>query len=389
MTDVLREEQQPEDAGPPDYFADETPLEPNPVDLNGLFDEETPRANANGQEYAAGFRPLASVEMRSIEWLDKPLFQRAAFQLVAGKKGAGKGTYVAGLSARVSRGEVFDRPMNVLLIASEDSDEIDIKPRVRAADGDEDRIYTRTTPFLLPRDVGALEAAAREIGDVGLIIIDPVGNHIGGANTDAEGLVRDAINPLNGLANTLGCLILGVRHLSKDTSRGALASVLGSTAWVDVPRAVLAVAADDEEDMLFHIGVVAGNRSARGQARSFRIELADVGLKETVTRAVDLGISSKSVETLLSEAAEQRGRAVKREGAEEIILRELAIEPRPLDHLKAVCASEIGSAGDTVYRAANALKAKRKVCCSNSGPGTPWLWRLTLVSDDDDTESQP
>src|SRR6185436_16134201 len=64
------------------------------------------------------FRRLADVEMRSISWLEKPLWQRAAFQLVAGMKGSGKGTYVAGLAARVSRGEVFDRPMNVLLAAA-------------------------------------------------------------------------------------------------------------------------------------------------------------------------------------------------------------------------------------------------------------------------------
>jgi hypothetical protein len=50
------------------------------------------------------FRQLAAVEMRSIEWLDRPLFQRAAFQLVVGRKGAGKGTYLAGLAARASQG---------------------------------------------------------------------------------------------------------------------------------------------------------------------------------------------------------------------------------------------------------------------------------------------
>lgn len=333
---------------------------------------------------ALAVRSLDGVEMKSIEWYEKPLWQRRAFELVAGKKGAGKGTYLAGLGARVSRGELDGRPMNVLIIASEDSDEIDIKPRVRAAGGDETRIYTVTQQMRLPRDIPALEATAREIGDVGLIIIDPVGNHLGGADTDKEGLVRDAIAPLNDLADALGCLVIGVRHLSKNTSRGALASVLGSTAWVDVPRAVLAVAADDEEDMVFHIGVVAGNRSARGNGRSFRIELTDVGLQEPVTRAVELGASTKSVETLLSEAAEQRGRAVKREGAEDIILRELATEPQPLDYLKAVCAAEIGSAGDTVYRAVNYLKAKGRVRCSNSGPGTAWLWRLTSVFRDDE-----
>jgi len=314
--------------------------------------------------------------MRSIEWLDKPLFQRAAFQLIVGKKGTGKGTYIAGLMARISRGDVFGGPSGVLLIASEDSDEIDVKPRVRAAGGDEDRIFSVCAPMRLPRDLGALEETAIELGGIGLIVIDPVGNHLGGANTDAEGAVRDAIAPLNDLAHDLDCLVLGVRHLAKDTSRGALASVLGSTAWVDVPRAVLAVAADDEQEQMFHIACVAGNRSARGSGRSFRIELADVGLREPVTHAVEVGPTEKSIDSLLDGTAADPGRAVKKTAAGDVILRELTFEPRSLEYLKAAVAAEVGASGETTWRAANELKASGKVRCSNSGPGTPWLWRV-------------
>jgi hypothetical protein len=157
------------------------------------------------------------------------------------------------------------------------------------------------------------------------------------------------------------CLLIGVRHLSeKETSKGALSAILGASAWVQVPRAVLAVAADDEQEMHFHIAVVGGNRSARGAGRAFRIELADVGLKEPVTRAVELGASEKSVNDLLGE---------------------LAAQPRALDYLKAKCAAEVGASGDTTWRAANALRADGRVDRRNSGTGTPWLWFLTAASD--------
>src|SRR5262249_52182469 len=154
---------------------------------------------------------------------------------------------LAMLAAKVTRGELFELPMNVLLVSSEDSSEIDLKPRIEAAGGDHRHVYTITSEFRLPRDINGLVDAARSIGNVGLVAIDPMGNHLGGADTDREGSVRDAIGPLNDVAHELDCLLIGVRHLTKDTSRGALASILGSTAWVDVPRAVLAVAADDEE----------------------------------------------------------------------------------------------------------------------------------------------
>ncbi len=59
--------------------------------------------------------------------------------------------------------------------------------------------------------------------------------------------------PLNKLADELGCLIIGVRHLKKDRSSGALASILGSTAWADVPRAVVMIAKDDVDEDVRHI----------------------------------------------------------------------------------------------------------------------------------------
>ena len=330
------------------------------------------------------FRPLADVEMRSIEWLDPPLFQRAAFQLVVGRKGAGKGTYLAGLAARASRGQLLDKPVNVLIVATEDSDEIDVKPRVVAAGGDPDRIYTLVGSLRLPEDVAALRAAAVEIGDVGVIILDPVASHIRG-DTHTEADVRRAIDPLNGLANDLDCLILGVRHLSeKGSPNGALASILGSSAFVQVPRAVLAVAPDDEEELLFHIGVIAGNRSARGAGRTFRIELVNVaGLTEPVTHAVEAGVSNKSIDDLLGAGADTKRKAPKRDGSRDLILRELADEPKSIDHLKAVCAAEIGASGETVWRAANALKVEGLVDRRPSGPATPWLWYLTSSQSQD------
>jgi putative DNA primase/helicase len=327
------------------------------------------------------FRRLDSVEMRSISWLDRPLWQRAAFQLVIGRKGVGKGTYIAGLAARMTLGELYERPMNVLILASEDSDEIDVKPRIVAAGGDPSRIHTLDEAMLLPRDVPRLRAAALEIGDVGLVILDPIASYVRG-DTHAEEPVRVAIDPLNGLANELDCLLVGVRHLSeKDATKGALAATLGASAWVQVPRAVLAVAADDEQDLLFHIAVVGGNRSARGAGRVFQIDLVDIeGLDEPITRATEIGTSAKSVDDLLGGGDDRKRKAPKRTKAREVILRELAGGAEPLDYLKSKCIAEIGCSGETVWQAANELKSERLISSSNSGPGTPWLWFLTSGS---------
>jgi hypothetical protein len=144
--------------------------------------------------------PLALVAMRSIEWFERPLWQRSAFQLLAGAKGAGKGTYLAGLGARFSRAG-----MTVLFVSTEDSTAIDLKPRLVAAGADIDRCFVIQQHVRLPDDVFALRTLATDLGGVGLVVIDPVANHIGDRNSNSDAEVRDAIAGLNWLADELGC----------------------------------------------------------------------------------------------------------------------------------------------------------------------------------------
>ena len=236
--------------------------------------------------------------MRSIDWLNKPFLQRSAFELFVGPKGVGKGTKLAAIAADFTN-DVYGIDSGVIYASSEDSMEVDTVPRLVAASANLVRVTFVTGTVRLPNDIGWLAQLARTIGNVGLIIVDPVGNHLGGVDTDEEGLVRHAIGGLNDLANDLGNTLIGVRHLTKDTGRSALASVLGSTAWRDIPRAVVAFARDDKDDNVIHWQVAAGNRSGRGTARHFRIELRDVGLREPVTYAADLGASTKDVDDLL------------------------------------------------------------------------------------------
>ena len=240
-------------------------------------------------------RPLTTVTMRSIEWLEKPLWQRSAFQLLAGPKGSGKGTYLAALASRIT-----NAGQNALFVSTEDSAEIDLKPRLVAAGANIERCFDITQHIDLPFDIGALQQLGESMQPLGLFIIDPVANHIGDRDSNAEAAIREAIAPLNALANQLDCLLIGVRHPGKNRERGALASVLGSTAWVDVPRAVVFIAKDDQDPLIRHIQVVAGNRALNGKAQHFRIEPAEVeGLTEPITKCIDLGESQKDVDELL------------------------------------------------------------------------------------------
>lgn len=291
--------------------------------------------------------------MRSIDWLDKPFLQRSAFELFVGPKGVGKGTKLAGISAHFTQG-VYGDNTNVIYVSSEDSMEVDTVPRLHAAGANLERVTFVTRHIKLPHDITWIRELAATIGTVGLVIIDPVGNHLGGVDTDKEGLVRHAIGGLNDLANQLRNTIIGVRHLTKNTTNGALASVLGSTAWRDIPRAVVAFARDDQDEAVIHWQVAAGNRSGRSTARHFRIELRDVpGLGEPITYAADLGASTKDVDELL-----QPNTSTSRSGsARELVLDILDQDgAQESDAFDARIANETGLAAKTIKNLRTQLK---------------------------------
>jgi hypothetical protein len=313
-------------------------------------------------------------------FLDRPFLQRNAFEVIAGPKGTGKGTWIARIAAGMTRG-LYGPPRNVLTIATEDSASIDVVPRLTAAGADLERVHLVVEHFVLPADLHLVQEEAVKIGDVGLLVVDPLGNHLGGRDSNAENAVRFAIAGLNNMADDLDCLILGVRNYGKSRQNGALAAVLGSTAWVDLPRAVLAFAPDDEDPLVFHVQVVAGNRSGRSVAEAFRLELRTVeGLEEPVTYAVALGESRKDVDELLlttrrpSKSVDARGLILdilEREGEQES------------DALDARVAQETGLSAKTIKNQRSELSAgglvKNIPIKDETGAIIRWLVRRSLA----------
>src|SRR6266508_2766874 len=92
----------------------------------------------------------------------------------------------------------------------------------------------------------------------------------GGKSSDRDTDVRAALEPLNALADLLDCILAGVRHITNKKIDGdAVAAVLGSSDWVNVPRCVIAITNDPEDEDVRHLHVVAGNRAKNGDGRKF------------------------------------------------------------------------------------------------------------------------
>ena len=147
-------------------------------------------------------------------------------------------------------------------------------------------------------------------------------------------------------------MVFGVRHLTEKEARaGVSAAILGSSAWMQVPRAVLAIVRDGDDPQVSHLQCIAGNRLPPDTpGRMFRIEGVRLdGLDEEVTRAVWIGDSTKDVGTLLAAADKSPS---KTENAKELILDILEHEgEQESDPLDARVAKETGLTARTVQNA--------------------------------------
>jgi AAA domain len=314
--------------------------------------EEPVEGPAEDSEQDPGWTRLSEIEKESIRYADKPIWQWGTFHELVARKGKGKGTSTASLAARFTLGE-FGPKRTVIWIGTEDSPSIDIRPRLEAAGGLPEHVVYVTRHLLLPADISWLRDLAVELGDVGLIVIDPLGNHVVAINTSWDGHVRAAIQGLNPLADELDVVLVGIRHLTEKEAGDLRAGVLGASAWVQVPRVVIAIVDDPADPALKHMHAFMGNRGRPGESgRKLRIEgvLLD-GLDEEVTVAVWEGDSTVDIEELFAAAnGDDVGKAPSRSAqAREYILDVLDEEgDQESDALDARVAEATGLAATTV-----------------------------------------
>ena|GEM_PF-3757107 len=284
---------------------------------------------------------LGDATMRPVEFVERPLLQAATFHLLAGRPEVGKGALCARWIARCTNGEMYGQPRIALWLSTEEDPSIDLGPRIEVAGGNRAKVGLIPRDFKLPRDIDWLRATALAISDLGLIVIDYLESHDG--NSDGE--VRRTLQPLATLAGELLVPVIGVRHISVKEARGnVLGRILGSTAWVGVPRVVLAAVKDKADNV--HVHPIKGNRIAGREAgREYVLEgrpLLD--FPETIVCCVERGVSEADVDELLAGTAD----TVSQE-AEEILLRIVSEEGEiESDLIDARVCAETGLAVRTV-----------------------------------------
>ena len=216
----------------------------------------------NEQRVAAKDRPPAravtvcmeDVIAEGIEWLFPGRIPLGTVSMIGGDPGAGKSTLTGLLATTVSIGGCWpDEPGehtevgNVLILTAEENLANAVRPRLDRMGADLSRIHVlttieqsdgRLTPFSLTRDIPLLEQACERLGDVRLIIIDPIGSYLSGADSHSDCEVREAVNPLFKLAEKHRCAVLLIAHLNKGAGTNVLYRFSGSIAFAGTSRMV-------------------------------------------------------------------------------------------------------------------------------------------------------
>lgn len=205
----------------------------------------------------------ASITSKPIDWLWKGWLARGKFHVLAGAPGTGKTTIALSLAAAISKGASLPDGSrapagNVLIWSGEDDPADTLKPRLVAAGADVNRVFfvgdvgiaEESRPFDPARDLAALEHAADGIGNVCLLIADPVVSAVSGdSHKNTE--VRRALQPMVHLATRLDCAVLGISHFSKGTAgRDPVERVTGSIAFGALARVVLVAAKGEDHSRM-------------------------------------------------------------------------------------------------------------------------------------------
>ncbi|MET9326074.1 AAA family ATPase [Tsukamurella sp. NPDC003166] len=211
-------------------------------------------------------RPMTDVKDDVPDWVwqPKPDYNAIAVgtvALLAGRPAAGKTTFARHFVAQATRGMLpgswYGAPVAAGWIGGEESEQYVIKPGLRAAGADIEKVVIPevaiehdtdgivTVPFLRHADHAALAAELRRAG-VKVLVLDPIMSVIGAkADVNRSNEVRARLEPWIKVAEEIEGVVLGVAHLTKSFSGDVTAAINGSSAFGEVARSIWGFSKDE------------------------------------------------------------------------------------------------------------------------------------------------
>lgn len=332
---------------------------------------------------------LSDVETEHVRWLWPGRVPYRHVTILDGDPGTSKSTVTLDWAARVSRGGTMpdDTPVDeagVVLVCAEDRLEDTIKPRLKAAKANLDRIVSVTLPvddkghvqpLTIPDDLERIGEVIRTT-DASLLIIDPITAYLPERiNSHNDASVRRALTPLAQFAHEMGVAAVLVRHLNKSGDLKAMYRGGGSIAFTGAARSVLVVAEHPEASNLRVIARVKGNLAAPVPSFAYDV-LPSVEYDQPLIQwrgEIDI-----DADTLVS-GGDGRRASPARDDAEAFLRTVLADGPVAVPDIEDE-ARQAGHSWRTVQRAKEAVAIAERVQAEN-GQILGWEWRLKNYAD--------
>ncbi len=325
----------------------------------------------------------------AVRWLWTHWLAVGKFHVLAGPPGQGKTTIALACVATVTAGGRWPdgsacEPGNVLIWSGEDDPQDTLLPRLMAMGADVSRVYFingtridgKAESFDPARDMPALLTEAERIGDMRLLIVDPVVSALAG-DSHKNGEVRRALQPLVDLASTLQAAVLGISHFSKGSGgRDPVERVTGSLAFGALARVVLCavkVKGSDGDDDRRILARAKSNIGPDDGGFEYGIEQVQLdGYPDIDASVIRWGRALEgSARELLAEAETEDDEAEPARDVDAFILGCLADGPRSASAMKKD-ADGAGFAWRTVHRAKRRLGIEAR----KQGMSGGWVWAL-------------
>lgn len=216
---------------------------------------------AEGAPCEVNLTRATEVKPEPISWLWRGWLAAGKMHILGGAPGTGKTTIAMSMAAVVSTGGTWPDGTNalpgaVVIWSGEDDPADTLVPRLMLSGANLDNVFfvrdvsdgIERRAFDPATDMEPLRHKLAEIGNVRLLIVDPIVSAVAGdSHKNAE--VRRSLQPLADLAASLRCALLGITHFSKGTGgRNPVERINGSLAFGALARVVMVAAKHQTQD---------------------------------------------------------------------------------------------------------------------------------------------
>lgn len=270
---------------------------------------------------------MARVESSVAQWVWQHdgvgCIQLGTLSMFAGRPATGKSTAARWLAAQLTNGTLpgvwSGHPVNVAACFFEEDNECMVKPSLQAAGADVSRIMLPvidigdgTEGQLLARADEADLTEALLDNEIRALVIDPIMSTFGGStDINRNNEVREYLQPFVRIAKAINGIVVAVTHLNKSNNRDVLAAMNGSSAFGEVPRAVIGFMEKGPADPERVMQQVKSSAGPLPNPLIYKLIETDVctddGLVSTMTRFEIVGTSDISLVDIVDGNVEGEG----------------------------------------------------------------------------------